>query len=259
MHSQKIIPGIIITLFVILFVIASCDMDTTRTTDDDNDEPGEEFSHTRNPGTSTEAFLRDDDFTELLVEVQYMTGYRPTDEALQELRSFLEEHLHKAEIIILEPEEIEAAGQDEYTANEIRDLEAEHRQHFSEENTLASYNLIVDGEYSDANVLGIAYYNTSNAFFGRTIHDVSGSPPLNPPREKVEGTVFRHEYGHLFGLVDSGLEMQDDHQENGPHCSEEECVMYYAMTTSDFFANMFDGTIPDLDEFCRADIQAVQE
>ncbi|MEX2657762.1 MAG: hypothetical protein WD272_09625 [Balneolales bacterium] len=205
-------------------------------------------------------FLRNDDFTNLLVEVQYMPGYRPTDVALDELRKYLEKHLNKSSIIISDPEEIPPGNQEQYSASEIRAIEKQYRRHFSEESTLTSYNLFVDGEYStQSNVIGIAYFNTSNAYFGRTIHDASESPPLSPTREKIEGTVLQHEYGHLLGLVNSGTKMQENHQENGPHCTVEECLMYYTTNTSDFFTNLFDGTIPDLDEYCIADIQAAKE
>lgn len=245
------------SLSILFLLFFSCDSQPTQVEDNDLDNGGDFFTHTDNPGASAEDFLREDHFAELIVEIQYMPGYRPTDIALDELRVFLENHLNKT-IIIPDPEEIPSGEREQYSANEIRDLEEEYRQHYSAGNSLASYNLFVDGEFDTQNVLGIAYYNTSNAYFGKTIHDVSDSPPLNPPREKIEGTVLRHEYGHLLGLVDNGTDMQEEHQENGAHCSEEECVMYATVNTADFFANLFDDTIPDLDDFCLSDIQAVQ-
>ncbi len=253
MNTQQLFQALSVFILILLLA-ASCD--TSTSPDDDNDQ--QEFSHTLNPGASNEDFLRNDRFTELLVEIQYMGDYRPTDSALNELQSFLEEHLDKS-VTILEPEEIPSGDRSSYSANAIRDLEAEHRRNFSEGNTLVSYNLFVDGEFDQQQVLGIAYYNTSNAYFGETIHSVSGSPPLNPPRDKIEATVMRHEYGHLFGLVKNGTEMQVDHQENGFHCNDDECVMYATVNTADFFQNLFDDTIPNFDQLCRADIEAVQE
>ncbi len=259
-------PGLFHSVsFIFLSVLLTVSCDTQPTASDQNgtgngngdDDPA--YSHTRNPGMSAIDFLRNDDFTEVLVEIQYMPGYRPADSGLDELQAFLQDHLDKADVIIAEPEEVPSGGQEQYSANDVRQLEEEHRRHFTEGSTLASYNLFVDGSYTDGNVLGIAYYNTSNAYFGATIHDISGSPPLNPSREKVEGTVLRHEYGHLLGLVDNGVEMQEHHQENGPHCTDEGCVMYHAVNTTDFFANMFDDSISDLDEYCLQDIHAVQE
>lgn len=52
--------------------------------------------------------------------------------------------------------------------------------------------------------------------------------------------------------------MQQNHQDedNGHHCTNEECLMYYAIETSDYFSNVFDGTIPEFEHFCTEDMAA---
>lgn len=220
--------------------------------------PNGEFSQTQGPGTSAEAFLRADRFTELQVEVDYMPGYQPTSEALDSLKTFLQARLNKSQITISTPTEVASGNQDAYSAKDIRSLEDQYRDSFTQgdSNTLQAYFLIVDGSYSDqSNVLGIAYYNTSMAFFGQTIEETS-SGLTAPSREKIEGTVFRHEFGHIMGLVGSGTPTQSDHQEEGAHCTEEGCLMEAAVETSNFFANIFDGDIPNLDALCIEDVQA---
>lgn len=255
MMKQLLKPAI--PLMLVLLAI-SCD-----TTSSDADHSEEiHYSQTENPGEANLDFLTNETFDRLIVEIDYMPDMRPTDEALDSLEEFLAQWLQKTEIIIQVPTEIPSGGKEEYSADDVRDLEAEHRdtQTDIEGGTLTSYNIVVDGSYDKGNVLGIAYYNTSNAYFGETIREVSGSPPLNPSREKIEATVFRHEYGHLMGLVNNGTEMQSSHQdnENDKHCTEENCLMYYAVETTDFFANLFDGTIPELDAYCESDVRAVQ-
>ena len=138
-------------------------------------------------------------------------------------------------------------------------MEKEHREHFTEGTTLASYIIFLDGEFSTSNVLGITYYNTSTAYFHETIDRISGGLG-QPSRTKIESTVFAHEFGHLMGLVNNGTDQQADHHdsENGAHCTVEECLMYYQVETTDFFANLFDGSVPELDDFCLADIEAVK-
>lgn len=240
-------------LFFTLFLfLTSCDSGSVT-------DPGDEFSynHERNPGVSTVDFLTDDEFENLVIQIQYMEGNEPTSEAIANLQIFLEERLHKNTITILTPEEIPAAGQNSYSANEIRDLEREYRTEFSEENKLAGYFIIVDGEFNTANVLGIAHFNTSMALFGEAIRQ-SSNRIGGPDREAIETIVMRHEIGHIIGLVNNGAEMQSDHQdeENGAHCDVEDCLMYFATRTTDFFANIFGGNIPELDEQCIADLQA---
>lgn len=252
-------------LFILMVLgLGACDSPTE--TDENQPvlpDPVEPFSHKEDPGKSNEDFLTNETFNRLIVEIDYMPDMKPDPDAIQNLQTFLETWLQKVEIVIQEPGEIESGDQEKYSADHVRDLEEQHRDTFSEPENgiLAAYNIIVDGEYEEGDVLGIAYYNTSNAFFGQTIREVSGSPPLDPSREKIESTVFRHEFGHLFGLVDNETDMQREHhdQDNEAHCTTESCLMYWAVRTGDFFANTLEGDAPpELDEYCIEDIRAVQ-
>lgn len=233
----------------------------------DSSGPGENnpqpYSHQVNPGASANDFLADSSFTDLVIEIDYMEGYEPNSEALDSLKSFLEQRLKKTSVTINEPTVIPAEGQNSYSANEIRALEEQHRDNYTsstESNQLTAYMIIVDGEYNESNVLGIAYYNTSNAFFGGAFDEASGGIG-QASRYLVEATSYRHEFGHLFGLVNienSGTEMQQDHQdeENGHHCDNDQCLMYYAVETTDFFGQLTGEEIPSLDANCIADLQA---
>ena len=119
MHIRYILS---ITATLLLF-FTSCDTDSAT-------EPGEtdfSFNHEINPGQSATEFLTDENFERLVVQVQYMQGYEPTQEGLNNLEAFLSNRLNKTSITIMEPEEIAAAGQSSYTASDVRDLEREHR------------------------------------------------------------------------------------------------------------------------------------
>lgn len=216
------------------------------------------FNSKLNPGDSATDFLTADDFDQLVVEIQYMEGHRPTDEAINRLKSFLEERLNKSSITMMEPSVIPAMGQNAYSASQIRDLEEQHRTVYPEEGILSTYFIIVDGEWDISdNVLGIAYYNTSMALFGEKIDEASGGL-FQHGRHHIEATVMLHEIGHLMGLINNGIEMQSDHQdeEHGKHCDESTCLMYHSVRTTDFFANVFEGSIPELDEACIDDLRA---
>ncbi len=249
---------IFFSLVLTALVFQSC-LDSTGP--DNDQEEVNLYSHVKNPGTSANDFLADSNFKNLVVEVDYMPGYAPNAEAIDSLESFFEQRLHKTSITIKEPTEIPSGGQETYSATEIRELESEQRSTFTKGDTLAAYFVIVDGKYNKRDLLGIAYYNTSNAFFGPSYDDAS-SGTGSPSRYQVEATSFRHEFGHLFGLVDipgSGTEMQEPHkdEEHGNHCDNEECVMYYAMETTDLIGNTFgNDEIPPLDANCLADLQA---
>lgn len=240
-------------LLSLLFFTVSCYNNPSGTDDD------ELFSHTQNPGLSANDFLSDERFTKLEIEVDYMQGYAPNEAALDSLEAFLERRMNKVSVSILQPTEIPAAGQSSYTANEIRELESQYRNEFAEDSTLKAYMIIVDSKFENGNVLGIAYYNTSNAFFGGTYEEVSGG--FNQPsRRLTESISYRHEFGHLFGLVNiqgSGTTMQTNHQdtEHGHHCDNDNCLMYYAMERAGLFDQFFGENIPELDANCIADLR----
>lgn len=247
-------------IVIVAFLLQSC-LDSTNTEIERN-EPLP-YSHTDPAGYSANDFLADSNFTELVVEIDYMEGYAPNEEAVDSLELFLEQRLNKNSITIQQPTSIPASGQDTYDISQIRDLEEQHRDAFTENaesDTLTAYMLIVDGHYSQRNVLGIAYYNTSNVFFGGAYDEASGGVG-QPSRYKTEATSFRHEFGHLFGLVNvpgSGTEMQTEHQDeqNGHHCDNDQCLMYYAMESTDIFGQFVGEEIPSLDANCRADLEA---
>jgi predicted Zn-dependent protease len=193
-----------------------------------------------------------------------MENHAPNRDALDSLKSFLERRLNKNSITILEPTVIPGKGQDSYSADEIRELEKDYRDEYTEyddSNILTVYMIIVDGYFNQQNVLGIAYYNTSTAFFGPSYDEASGGLG-QASRFLVEATSFRHEFGHLFGLVNidgSGTDMQEeDHQDdaNGHHCDNDQCLMYYAVETTNFFGQLMGEEIPSLDKNCVFDLRA---
>jgi len=247
---------VILLVATLLTLPTACDRTPTQAVDTGDTS----YNHTLGPGAANEDLVTAQEYTRLVVQVHYMEGYAPRQEAIDALQSFLEMWLVKNEVIIRTPEQIPSGGRDRYSASEVRELEEEHRSEFSdlERRTLATYVLILDGEYNEGNVLGIAYYNTSTALFGETIARISGGLG-QPSRQLVEATVLRHEFGHLMGLVNAGTDMQKEHQDkpNGAHCDNEECLMYYAFNQADLFRNLFGQQVPDLDAFCEADIRAL--
>jgi hypothetical protein len=248
-------------LFLLIALLApmACGDGVTDPNGNDPDPPGPgEYDHARAPGASAADLLTADVFDRVIVQVQYVEGYEPSAAGLQHLEDFLEARLNKpAGITIQVDAPLQMAGQATYTAADVRALEADHRTVFTEGTTLAMYALFLDGEYAPTpNVLGVAYYNTSLAIFEETIQAYSGGA-LQPSVATVEGTVAQHEAGHLLGLVNNGSAMQTEHQDeqNGRHCDDPNCLMYWKVRTTDFIENLLDG-MPELDQDCLDDLQA---
>ncbi|NGP87338.1 peptidase [Fodinibius halophilus] len=257
LFKRLTVLAVILSLGVISF---SCSDSSTGTNPDDDPQ---EFNSKAAPGDSARSFLSNNQYTSLEVEIDYMPGHEPTQDGLNSLQTFLEERLNKQSISLTNKTQIPSGEQSSYTIEDIRSLENKHRDNFTKAsgNTLHVYFLMVNGEYSDGqgsgeNVLGVAYWNTSVAFLGKRMEDISGEPPVNPSEEKIESTVFRHEFGHNMGLVGNGSPMQTDHKTSGSaHCTTDGCLMEPSVRTTDFFSN-FSGSVPSLDDLCIDDLQA---
>lgn len=260
MKNRILIKPVLYMLLVPLIAMGcgdSADSPVGPDTGQGNSGDARPFSSTSLPGASAEAFLASSRFSDLHIEIDYMEGYEPTEEAVKGLQTFLEERLNKSAISITVTE-VTSGGGGTYTLSEVRSMEESNRNTYTEASgtTLYAYALILDGKYTEDNVLGIAHYNTSTALFGETIANITGSPPITPSRQVVEGTIISHEFAHLLGLVGSGSPQQSEHRtENTSHCTTGSCLMAPAIENTGFFQN-FSGEVPDLGQLCIEDLQA---
>ncbi|GJM29467.1 MAG: hypothetical protein DHS20C17_21020 [Cyclobacteriaceae bacterium] len=212
-------------------------------------------------GTSAADFLRDTEFDKLVVEIQYVEGYKPTTVALNNLKDFLLSTVNKSAGIIFKESSIPSPGLAPYSVDDIKSIEDQNRTEYNSGKSLAAYIFFADGDYNqnsgNSKVLGIAYRNTSMAIFEATVHDLSDQL-LEPDREILESTIIHHEFGHVLGLVANGSTPQSDHQDvaHGHHCDVEECLMNWVVQTGDVIENLASSqAVPELDSQCQADLQ----
>jgi hypothetical protein len=200
-------------------------------------------------------FLSDKKYEQLVIEICYVDGYAPQQSSLDMLKTFLEARLNKPGGISFVYKSISSPGKSSYDLDALRDVEKDHRTEHTKRKKLTAFIFFADAPYSTGNTLGVAYGTTSSALFEKTIKDNSGG--IGQPQENIlETTVMQHEFGHLLGLVDNGTSMVTAHAENGHHCNDESCLMYYAVETLDFVGNLMGGEVPPLDSRCIADLQA---
>ncbi|HUR67534.1 MAG TPA: hypothetical protein VMZ03_14370 [Chitinophagaceae bacterium] len=222
-----------------------------------NNPDAPDYLHNRPVGASANELLGSGKYTSLKIEVQYMTGFQPDAAALNHLQATLSNLLNKPSGITVVTKEIPAASNSFLSLSDVINIERNNRSAFSSGSELAVYVLYTNGNYTDPNVLGIAYKNTSVVLFGKMINDNSGGLGQTS-RTKLVATVAEHELGHLVGLVDLGTVMQTNHEDNahGNHCNNTDCLMYYASETTDILGFLLTGNIPSLDANCRADLRA---
>lgn len=217
--------------------------------------------HDLSPGASAQALVAGNIFKKLRLEILYMPGHAPTTNSLDQIKQFLSTHISKPDGIEVFTRQIPSFNQAQYSINDLTAIEESYRLAWNQEADMSLCILLVDGDFAASNqVLGLAYRNTSMALFQKTIYQYSGGL-TQPPRATLESTIFLHELGHVLGLVNNGAPMQNNHQDdaNGRHCSNADCLMFYAVETTDFAANILGGNIPTLDSDCSQDLAQLKK
>ncbi|MFN3528793.1 MAG: hypothetical protein ACK417_02595 [Bacteroidia bacterium] len=238
-----------LTLLILLILGSGCKKEGEQV-------PGHELS----TGASARELVSGKFFKKLELEILHHPNSEPSASTISRVQEFLQNHIDKPEGINISLRALPTAQQSDYSINSLLALEAAHRTKFNEKGVMSLCLLLVDGDFSETNqVLGVAYRNTTMALFHRTIRRHSGGLG-QPQRSILETTVILHELGHVFGLVNNGAAMQQAHQDvaHGKHCNDNDCLMFYAVETTDFLGNLLGGQIPALDAQCLDDLNALK-
>lgn len=243
----------ILATALILILLNACKKDVTVF----NNGPDSNYLHNRAVGASANEMLSAGTYQSLKIEIQYMTGFAPDAAAINHLQNVLNTYLNKPSGITIVTKEISPSSSATLTIDQVRTIEEQNRTVFSIGDQLGVYILYTNGYFSDNNVLGAAFRNTSIVVFGKNIKDNSGGFG-QASTTKLEATTIEHEFGHLLGLVDLGSTMQANHKDaaHGNHCDNSNCLMYYSADTKDVFGFLITGNIPSFDANCIADLHA---
>lgn len=207
-------------------------------------------------GQSAAGLLGSSPYNTLVLEIQYAPGMKPQDASVNNLLAFLNTYLNKPGGITLVQKQVGSTGMATVSSDDVAKFTDQNRSVYTDGNTIAVYLCFVDADYATKDVIGIAYRNTAIAIFEKTLQAKTGG--LNQAsRVKVESGTLMHEMGHLLGLVNSGSPMVKPHEDatHKGHCSNSNCLMYYAIQTSGLM-NTLDNSIPGLDADCMNDLSA---
>jgi hypothetical protein len=248
--------------WALLAAVLSC-ADSSRTGPDQT--PGaadpEEQNTASAAGDYARDFLTQDTFDSLVLEIDWIEGWSPSPTAVDELVAALDGLCRKpGGIQVVLDDAIPSPGRASWPVAEVSALESLHRDAYRdvETGTAVFYALYLDAasdlDQGNSRVLGIAYHGSSVAIFAETIADVEPGVPLFAP---IEDTVLVHEAGHLLGLVNNGIPMTADHQDeaHGAHDVDAECIMHWTIETQNVVDVLLSGK-PDFDPACRADLTA---
>ncbi|MEO6638650.1 MAG: hypothetical protein ABIN25_10250 [Ginsengibacter sp.] len=129
--------------------------------DDTTALPAINNANNKNTGSSGKDLLISGTFTSIKIEIQYMPGFAPDATSINNLISFLTSLVNKPGGVSVVQKQIATAGKSAYSINDIGFVEQGNREFFNTSTQVAVYVLITDGTYTDPNVLGVAYRNTS--------------------------------------------------------------------------------------------------
>jgi hypothetical protein len=255
MKFQKLITYLFFSLFTI-----GCTTDPS-TTNPSN--PGiDKSANLKTLGASANELLSDTKFTSIAIEIVYVSGFKPTDETLNNLNSFLQSRTHKPDGISITTRAVTSSGKAPFTIEEIAEIEKKERLVYNAGDEIAVYIYFADGSNEDDTnqrvVLGSAFRNTSIVIYGKTVQDLADRTNA-PDKTIVESTVLNHEFGHLFGLVDVGSPMQNTHEDpdSEAHCDIDGCLMNANVQFGTGIIDVINGNnIPPLDNLCIIDLQA---
>lgn len=238
----------VLSVVALLYGLNSCSDDSLDVTDN-NEEPKavDKTANLQGTGDSANDLLSNDRFNKLKIEIAYVEGFQPTQEAIDGFVDYLKKRTFKEDIELVY-QQLSSPDEDSLTLEEITDLESKNRTVYNEGSTLGIYIYFSDspaeGDDLDEGLvtLGAVYRNTSMIIHEVTVRKLAKqSFFISDP--DVELTTLNHEFGHLFGLVNLGTDMVNDHEddlvdENGEpevdsngnikgnnHCAIEGCLM----------------------------------
>jgi len=202
---------------------------------------------------------------ELVVEVDWIKGCRPSNQTQEGIREFLERYARPVRgVRVVLDEEISALAPGvpipenrALSDLQIRELVRRHRNLLQEGDAESIYLLFIPRRLPDqgGSQRGEAFVAESFAVVATDRVQEQGLLAISG--NEVERFVVQHELGHLLGLV------SNPQHEHAGHCTNPTCIMYPEPDLRSVVANWwraFSGRLPSkLDADCERDLDGLRE
>lgn len=247
-------------IFLFTILLASC---STENSSDDNGI--DRSANLRLTGSSATDLLSDVKFTSINIEIVYVEGFKPNDEAIAIFKDFLETRINKPDGIKITLRSESSSNRSPFNEDDIKAVEKDYRTIYNAGDEIAVWIYFADGSKDGDTqtkvTLGSAFRNTSIIIYEKTIKEFANRNGT-PNKTIIEAATLNHEFGHLFGLVDLGTEPVSDHEDQSEegkgHCKIDGCLMKASIEFGSGVVDVINGTgVPQLDQFCIDDLQSV--
>ncbi len=203
-------------------------------------------------------YIRDTEYKKWVIEIDYVSGHRPSDAAISLLTQRLKEVVQKDTITVQIGNVL--PGQSTWSDKDIERLEDQHKNQETGGDTVVTWVAYLDGKSAHGDgVLGVAYGYDRIAIFDEAIE---GACTLLTgcafAQGDIEQAVLIHEFGHALGLVNRGTHMVNPHEDaqHARHSNNRNSVMYWAVESAGSLGSL--NSIPktfdsnDKLDLCRA-------
>jgi hypothetical protein len=159
----------------------------------------------------------------------------------------------------------------QFSSDAVLAIAKQHRQSRTAGDVVAYYVVWLDGIYEEGGqarreVLGVSIGRTGVIAMFKPVIESAALPLVPDLARVVEQTTLVHEFGHAVGLVANGIPLASQHHDmpHGAHCTNDRCIMYYAiegMEAARDYAqrNVTRSDIVLLGDECLADVVAARK
>jgi hypothetical protein len=197
-----------------------------------------------------------------VIEIDYVSGHKPTQSAIDLLKTRMNEVVKKDSITVI-VDDIIPSQKANLKISDFEALKSTYKDRSSDANTVVTYVLYLDGnsasDTDEGSVLGLAYSHTTVVMFDEVINNAAN---LRFSATAIEEAVLVHEFGHTIGLVNNGVNMVSNHEgvdddgQPNRHSDNSASVMTPAVETTTNLANILGGLPTTFDSDDKADLCA---